>query len=66
MDDSVTEAVTRMVTAATREADTRQGEARWIMLQLLAEIHRRTAAEITALADACQPPPSAPPRHRQN
>jgi hypothetical protein len=66
MGDSVTEAVTRMVAFAKREADTRQGEARWIMLRLLAEIHLRAAAEITVLADACQPPPSAPPRHRRN
>jgi hypothetical protein len=66
MSDAVTEAVRRMVASATREAATMQGEARWTMLRLLAEIHLRAAAEITVLADACQPPPCSPPRHRRN
>jgi len=66
MSDAVTEVVRRMVASATRDAATMQAGGRWVLLSLTAEIHRRAALEIKALADACQPPPSAPPRRRRH
>lgn len=52
-------AVTKLVKSAREEAQRIRGPQRWVLLSLYAEIHRRAAAEIEALARQAEAAPRA-------